>query len=304
MTRRASPTPATPSTVREHWRRVTRRFAAARIAFGHGTGAARDEAAWLVCSALGIAFDDLGATLDRPVEAALARRIDELADRRIASRVPLAYLLKEAWLDGHRFYVDERVIVPRSHIAELLGDGLSPWIESPSSVSRVLDLCTGSGCLAILAALAFPGARVDASDVSDDALSVARINIETYRLQDRIRLVRSDVFGALEGEHYDLIVSNPPYVDARAMRALPEEYRREPPLALAGGEDGLEIVRRIVDDASAHLTQRGILIVELGANRAALEAAYPRLPFIWLDTQAGGDEVFLLNRTDLSRGAR
>jgi len=303
LTRRASPTPATPSTVRDHWRRTTRRFAAARIAFGHGTAAARDEAAWLVCSALGIAFDDLGATLDRPVEAALARRIEELADRRIESRVPLAYLLKEAWLHGHRFYVDERVIVPRSHIAELLGDGLSPWIESPASVGRVLDLCTGSGCLAILAALAFPAARIDASDVSDDALSVARINIETYRLQDRIRLVRSDVFGALAGEHYDLIVSNPPYVDARAMRALPEEYRREPPLALAGGEDGLEIVRQIVDEASTHLTERGILIVELGANRAALEGAYPRLPFIWLDTQAGGDEVFLLNRADLSRRA-
>jgi ribosomal protein L3 glutamine methyltransferase len=303
LTRPKRRAPDAPFTVRDQWRRITRRFAAARLAFGHGTGSARDEAAWLVCSVLGIPFDDLDAALDRSVDGALARRIESLADRRIESRRPLAYLLNEAWLDGHRFYVDERVIVPRSHIAELLNDGLSPWITSPASVKRVLDLCTGSGCLAILAALAFPDARVDASEISEDALSVARINVAAYCLQGRLRLVRSDLFGALTGEHYDLIVSNPPYVDARAMRALPEEYRHEPTLALTGGADGLDVVRRILVEAAGHLTERGLLVVEIGANRQALEAACPRLPFVWLATPAGGQEVFLLHYADLIGGA-
>jgi ribosomal protein L3 glutamine methyltransferase len=291
-----------PSTVRNHWRRVTRRFAAARLAFGHGTHSARDEAAWLVCSVLGIAFDDLDAALDRPVEKAQSRRIEELAGRRIESRVPLAYLLNEAWLDGHRFYVDERAIVPRSHIAELLPEGLAPWL--PSSVDRVLDMCTGSGCLGILAALAFPAARVDAADVSEEALAVARINVDAYRLGDRLRLVRSDLFAMLKGERYDLVLANPPYVDARAMQDLPDEYCHEPRLALTGGTDGLDIVRRILAAAPDHLTERGILIVEIGANRAALEAAYPRLPFVWLATRGGGDLVFLLNSADLIDSAR
>jgi len=301
LTRRASRTSAAPSTVRDHWRRITRRFAAARLVYGHGTGTARDEAAWLVCSVLGIAFDDLDAALPRPVAAAHARRLEEIADRRIALRVPLAYLLKEAWLDGHRFYVDERVIIPRSHIAELLGEGLSPWIESPASVGRVLDLCTGSGCLAILAALAFPASRVDAADLSEHALAVARINVETYGLGDRLSAVQSDLFSALRDARYDVILSNPPYVGAEAMRTLPEEYRHEPGLALAGGADGLDIVRRIIDEAPGHLSERGVLVVEIGANRAALEAAYPRLPLTWLSTASGDDEVFLLCRSDLQR---
>lgn len=288
-----------PSSVRDHWRRITRRFAAARLAFGHGTGAARDEAAWLVCSVLGIDFDDLTAALERPVEATRARRLAELADRRIASRAPLAYLLNEAWLDGRRFYVDERVIVPRSHIAELLGEGLAPWIPARESIRSILDMCTGSGCLAILAALEFPGARVDAADVSADALAVAEINVTAYRLQDQLRLVGSDLFAALSGKRYDLIVANPPYVDANAMRELPDEYRREPALALAGGADGLSVVRRILDAAPDHLTEDGVLIVEIGTHRAALEAAYPRLPFLWPTTQVGDREVFLLHRANL-----
>lgn len=289
-----------PSTVRYHWRRITRRFAAARLAFGHGTSSARDEAAWLVCSVLDIPFDDLDATLDRRVDETSAQRLAELAGRRIDSRTPLAYLLKEAWLDGLRFYVDERVIVPRSHIAELLGDGLAPWIPSPATIGRVLDMCTGSGCLAVLAARAFPKARIDATDVSDDALAVARINRDNHGLGERLRLVHSDLFAALRGERYDLILVNPPYVDARAMRELPAEYRHEPDLSLAGGSDGLDVVRRILDEAPDHLTERGMLVMEIGAHRAALEMAYPSLPFTWLATHAGDEQVFLLHRADLA----
>jgi len=294
---------AAPASVRDWWHRITRRFAAARLAFGHGTSSARDEAAWLVCSVLGIPFDDLEARLDRRVGAAAARRLEAMADRRIASRAPLAYLLQEAWLAGRRFYVDERVIVPRSHIAALLDQGLAPWIGAPAAIGRILDLCAGSGCLAILAALAFPSAQVDASDVSADALAVAAVNRDAYGLRRRVRLVRSDLFAALPGERYDLIVSNPPYVKARAMRTLPAEYRHEPAVALAAGADGLDVVRRILAAAAEHLTERGTLVVEVGANRAALERTYPRLPFVWLDTPGGGDEVFLLHRGDLAAPA-
>ncbi len=248
---------------------------------------------------LDIPFDDLDAALDRPVEQARAQRLEELASLRIDSRVPLAYLLKEAWLDGLQFYVDERVIVPRSHIAELLHDGLAPWTPSRASIGRVLDMCTGSGCLAILAARAFPDARIDASDLSQDALAVARINRDAYGLGDRLRLVHSDLFAALRGERYDLILVNPPYVDAHAMRELPAEYRHEPDLALAGGSDGLDVVRRILVEAPDHLTEHGILIVEIGANRTVLEAAYSRVPFIWLATHSGDEQVFLLHRADI-----
>jgi ribosomal protein L3 glutamine methyltransferase len=249
---------------------------------------------------LGIAFDDLSDALDRPVASALARRLEEIADRRIASRKPLAYLLREAWLAGHRFYVDERAIVPRSHIGELLADGLAPWTGRSYSVRRVLDLCTGSGCLAILAALAFPESRVDAVDISKDALAVAKVNVTDYGLNKRLRLVRSDLFTGLAGERYDLMLVNPPYVDAQAMPRLPSEYRHEPQLALAGGDDGLGIARRVIDAAAGHLVEGGILVVEIGAHRRRLEAVYPRLPFTWLDTRAGGQCVFLLHRADLT----
>ena len=224
----------------------------------------------------------------------------QLIEKRVRTRRPLAYLIKEAWLGDHRFYVDERTVVPRSFIAELLRDRLSPWLARPRELRRALDLCTGSGCLAILLALAFPRARVDASDISRPALSVARRNVQVYRLGGRVRLVRADLFAGLQRGRYDLIVANPPYVETRAMRHLPSEYRREPRLALDGGPDGLEFVRRILLAARDFLRPGGLLFVEIGHNRSRLERAFPRLPFIWPETSAGCDCVFVLGREDLS----
>jgi len=300
LSRPALRAPAAPRDVGEWWRDIARRFSAAGLAYGHGTHNARDEAAWLVCSALGIRFDELDRALDRPVRAADARRLEALARRRIEAREPLAYVLREAWLQDHRFYVDRRAIVPRSHIAEFLPRGLAPWLAG-RKMRRILDLCTGSGCLAILAALAFPRARVDASDLSPGALAVARRNVADYGLGRRLRLVRSDLFAALGTERYDLILSNPPYVTSSSMRALPPEYRHEPRHALAGGRDGFDLVRRIIAGAPDHLADHGALVVEIGAGRRALERAFPRLPFVWLATAAGKDEVFLLRHADLLR---
>ena len=220
-------------------------------------------------------------------------------ERRVRERIPAAYLTREAWLAGHSFYVDERVIVPRSFIAELLGEQLAPWIEDADAVSDALDLCTGSGCLPILAALAFPNARIDAADLSRDALDVAARNVADYGLGERIALIESDLFAALAGRTYDLIVSNPPYVDAESVAALPPEYRAEPALALGSGADGLDAARRILAAAKAHLKPGGLLVMEIGHNRAALEAAFPALPFVWLDTSSGDQFVFLLRREDL-----
>jgi len=271
----------------------------AGVAFGHGTDNALDEAAWLVLHALGLPVHELGPHLEDRVAAQPARAVASLVARRIRTRKPAAYLLREAWLGPHRFYVDERVIVPRSFIAELLRLRLAPWIARPGRVRDVLDLCTGSGCLAILAALAFPAARVDAADLSEAALAVARRNVADYRLAKRVRLVRSDLFDALAGRRYDLIVSNPPYVTAAAMRRLPEEYRREPEVALASGRDGLAHTRRILAQAKAFLAPGGLLAVEIGHNRRALERAFPRLPFAWPEVAAGAGYVFLLHREDL-----
>jgi len=217
--------------------------------------------------------------------------------------LPAAYITNEAWLGDYRFYVDQRVIVPRSHIAELLHEQLSPWIDDPWAVSSVLDLCTGSGCLAILAALAFPEASVDAVDLSPEALAVARRNVDDYCLESRIRLVKSDAFAGIRGQRYDVIISNPPYVNAGAMASLPEEYRREPELALASGEDGLDFTRTILREAALHLNPPGILIVEIGHNRDQLEMAFPETSFTWLDTSAGDQHVFMLRREDLPAGA-
>ena len=286
-------------TLADWLRHAERRFRSARLAYGHGTDNAFDEAAWLLLHAARRPYDDLEAALPLVLSAAQRRRVQSLVEARIRTRKPLAHLLHEAWLGEHRFYVDERVIVPRSHIAELLAGGLAPWTGRPSRVRRTLDMCTGSGCLAILLALAFPRARVDAVDVSAAALSVARRNLRDYRLQDRVRLVRSDLFDALGDARYDLIVANPPYVDARSMRVLPREYRNEPRLALAGGRDGLDFVRRILAGARRHLSGRGVLVVEIGANRKALERALPLTPFTWLETAAGSDQVFLLERDQL-----
>jgi len=260
---------------------TARRLAVARLHYGHGTGNARDEAFWLVLRGLGLPFD---ADLNRPVSD--FHRIESLVRGRIHKRIPLAYLLNEAWLAGVPFYVDRRVIVPRSHIAELLGER---WL--PKRPARVLDLCTGSGCLAVLAAKAFAQARVDASDIAKGALAVARINVRRHRLGKRIRLVRSDLYAALKGQRYDLIVSNPPYVAAPVMGALPREYLHEPRLALAGGAEGIDLVARIIADAPAHLEPGGLLMCEVGDSRRALSRAYPRLPLMW-----PRDEVFVYGR--------
>jgi len=276
-----------------------RRFRRARLAFGHGTGSAYDEAAWLLLHVVKRPYDDLAGALSLALSAPQRRRALALIEKRIATRKPLAHLLREAWLGKHRFYVDKRVIVPRSHIAELLADGLAPWIRSGAQVRSALDMCTGSGCLAVLLALSFRKATVDAVDVSDAALAVAGRNVADYGLKRRVRLIRSDMFAGLGDSRYDLIVANPPYVDARAMSMLPREYRHEPRLALAGGRDGLAFVRRILSDAPRHLFPRGVLVVEIGNNRRTLERAYPMLPFTWLDTSAGGDYVFLLTRARL-----
>lgn len=281
-------------TLEELLRDTARRLRAARLSYGHGTTNARDEAAFLVIRGLGLPFD---AASCKPISAAGRRRVERLLGRRIHERLPVAYLLHEAWLDGEAFYVDRRVIIPRSHIAELLRDRLQPWLSRP--VRRALDLCAGSGCLAVLAAKTFPGARVDAADLSRAALAVARRNIAQHSLRGRIRLVRSDLFDGLRGRRYDLIVSNPPYVTSRSMRALPPEYQHEPRMALAGGSDGLVLVRRILEHAARHLESGGLLVCEVGAGRKALERAYPRVPFTWPETSARAQEVFLLAREDL-----
>jgi ribosomal protein L3 glutamine methyltransferase len=275
------------------------RFRKARLGFGHGTQGARDEAGWLLAHALKIPHERLERSLAQELTAAERRRTLRLIEQRVKSRKPLAYLIREAWLGKLRFFVDERVIVPRSFIAELLRDRLKPWIARPAGVSRVLDLCTGSGCLAVMAALAFPKAKVDATDISRPALQVARRNIRDYRLGRRVKPVHGDLYAGLPPRRYDLILANPPYVTARGMRMLPREYSREPRIALAGGADGLLYVRRILRDAPRFLRPGGLLIVEIGHNRRVLERTYPRTPFHWLETSAGDGFVFLLAREDL-----
>ena len=284
-------------TLRDWLRYAVSAFNRAGLHFGHGSVDAYDEAAYLLLHGLHLPLDRLDPFLDArltgPEKAALA----ELLRRRVADRVPAAYLTREAWLGENRFYVDERVLVPRSFIAEILHDGtLAPWL--PDAVDDALDLCAGSGCLAVLLALAFPEARVDAGELSPEALAVARRNVADYGLQGRVRLVASDLFAELPGATYDLIISNPPYVTAAAMAALPPEYRHEPDLGLAGGGDGLDVVRRILDAAPCHLRPGGLLVLEIGHNRDALEASCPHLPFVWLETSAGDDIVCLLRCED------
>ncbi|MBL0143153.1 MAG: 50S ribosomal protein L3 N(5)-glutamine methyltransferase [Betaproteobacteria bacterium] len=291
--------PAKGVTVRSLVLAAAGRLESAGVSFGHGTTNAVDEAAWLVLHSLGLPVDRLDPYLDVAVDAGRAKAANALVAKRIRTRKPAAYLLNEAWLGPHRFYVDERVIVPRSFIAELLRVRLAPWIADPSRVRSALDLCTGSGCLAILTALAFPKARVDAADLSPDALVVAGTNVEGYRLGKRVHLVQSDLFGSLEGRAYDLIVTNPPYVTAASMRRLPEEYRREPEMALASGADGLAHTRVILAKAGKHLNPGGTLVVEIGHNRKALERAFPKLPFAWPTVAAGTGFVFVLKRESL-----
>jgi ribosomal protein L3 glutamine methyltransferase len=283
--------------LRESARKLTR----ARVSFGHGTTNARDEAAWLALHALNLEFDALDDALDRALAPDEESRVRALIDDRIATRKPAAYLTHEAWLGEHRFYVDERVLVPRSFIAELLREDLAPWVTQANRVRSVLDLCTGCACLAILAALSFPRAAVHATDVSRDALDVARRNIAAYRLGRRVKTARSDLYAGLADRRYDLILSNPPYVTGAAMRRLPAEYRNEPALALAGGEDGLRLVRTIIDEAPQHLEEKGLLVLEVGHNRSGVERAYPSVPFVWAETSGGDDCVLLITREALVR---
>ncbi|WP_301101586.1 50S ribosomal protein L3 N(5)-glutamine methyltransferase [Propionivibrio sp.] len=287
------------STLRDLMRFSVSRFCEAGLFFGHGTDNAWDESAYLLLHTLHLPLDRLEPFMDARLTSDERAAALRMIERRISERLPAAYLTHEAWLGDCRFYVDERVIVPRSHIAELLREQLSPWIDDPWAVGSVLDLCTGSGCLAILAANAFPEARVDAVDLSPGALAVAQRNVDDYRLGSRLRLIECDAFSGITGQRYDLIISNPPYVNAESMAALPEEYRREPRLALASGEDGLDFVRIILREAPGHLNPNGILIVEIGNNQNELELAFPETSFTWLDTSAGDQYVFMLRREDL-----
>jgi ribosomal protein L3 glutamine methyltransferase len=282
--------------------RVERRLKRARVFFGHGTDNARDEAAALVFHAMKLSHDAAPRVLARPATAAQVARIEELVRRRIATRQPLAYLTNEAWFAGLRFYVDERVLVPRSPFAELIERRFAPWID-PARVKRVLDLGTGSGCIALAAAKAFPRARVDAVDIDAGALAVADINRRRLRLTRRVRLIESDHFEALSGESYDIIASNPPYVGSREMRGLPREYGHEPRHALESGRDGLDSVRVILQQAAEHLRPGGLLVVEVGNTERALMRAFPRVPFTWLDFERGGGGVFVLTREQLARAA-
>jgi len=286
-------------TVRDWLRYAVSRFSAGGLAFGHGTTNAFDEAAYLVLHTLRLPLDRLEPFLDARLTHAERQDVLEIVDRRVQQRIPAAYLTHEAWLGDFRFYVDERVIIPRSYIAELLPEGLLPWITDPARIETALDLCTGSGCLAILLAHHFPNADVDAADISSDALAVALRNVSDHGLQGRVNLIRSDLLSNLTEKNYDLIVSNPPYVNAMSMEELPPEYRHEPQLALAGGDDGLDAVRTILARAAEFLNPEGLLVVEVGGNRSAAEAAFPRLPFVWLATPSAEDNVFLLRREDL-----
>lgn len=292
-----------PATVFDYVRRAARLLAKSQVVFAHGTTDPVAEAAFLVGETLGLHPDAIEDAARRRVAKADGAKILDLVELRIRTRKPAAYLLHKIYMRGLPFYVDERTIVPRSFIGEILdehfGDGGGLQLRDPASVRRVLDLCTGSGCLAVLAARAFPNASVDAADLSADALEVARRNVADHGLTGRIRLVQGDLFAPFDGERYDLIMSNPPYVDAAGMAGLPRECEYEPRMAFDGGADGIDLVRRILDGAKAHLNEGGGLLCEVGRCRPALEAAYPRTPFLWLDTEESEGEVFWLEAKDL-----
>ena len=290
------------NTLRDWLRWAVSRFGEAKLHFGHGSDEAYDEAAYLLLHALHLPLDRLEPFLDAQLTQAERASLSQLFTRRIDERVPAAYLTHEAWLGDFRFYVDERVLIPRSFIAELIPDGLEVHIGPAGDVQAALDMCTGSGCLAILLAHAYPKADVDAVDISSAALAVAQRNVSDYALADRINLIRSDLFANLPEKTYDLIISNPPYVTAMAMEELPPEYRHEPVVALAGGDDGLDAVRTILRHAPRFLNPCGTLVVEAGHNRAAAEAVFPRLPFVWMATSGADDCVFVVKREDIVNG--
>lgn len=286
-------------TIRDWLRYAVSQFEASDIFYGHGTDNAYDEAVWLVMSALHLPMDTLNNFFDARITSAERSKLSKLLEQRISSHIPTAYLVKEAWLQGLKFFVDERVLVPRSFIAELLNDDLSPWIEYPELVESAADICSGSGCLGIMLASAFPNAAIDVVDISNDALDVANINIANYGLQDQITAIKSDMFTALKGRKYDVIISNPPYVDAPSMEELPSEYRNEPQIALGSGNDGLDHTHTLLREAGHYLNENGILIVEIGHNRDALQAAYPNIAFNWLEVSSGNEFVFLLTKAQL-----
>lgn len=296
---------ASPSTelltLRDLLRWAISRFQAAGLVFGHGNDNAWDEAAYLLLHSLHLPLDTLEPFLDARLLERERQRCVDVIHERVSSRKPAAYLTGEAWLQGQRFLVDERVIVPRSPIAELLAENLAPWVQDPHAIHQVLDLCTGCGCLAILAAQAFTEASVDASDVSADALTVAQSNIDLYRLQERVDLLRSDLFTRIpEDRRYDLIICNPPYVNTQAMAELPAEYRHEPSLALAGGVDGMDLVRRIISQAARFLAPKGMLVLEVGHEQVHFDEAFPDLEPMWLSTDNASDQILLLRRAQLT----
>jgi ribosomal protein L3 glutamine methyltransferase len=286
-------------TLRDALRFAVTRFNEAGLSYGHGQANAFEEASFLVLRFLKLPLDKLDFFADAYLTHAEINALLQLIDRRVKKRVPAAYLLNEAWLMGYHFYVDESVIIPRSFIGELLRDDLQPWVDDPEAVTDVLDLCTGSGCLAVMAADAFPNAQVDAVDVSPEALEVARRNIAEYNFEDRIRPIESDLFAALPAKRYDVILSNPPYVTDAAMAKLPKEYQHEPKLALAGGADGMTLVKSIVRQARGHLKRGGLLFVEVGDGRPDVERALGDIPMTWLTTSAGDDMVFMARQEEL-----
>ncbi len=287
------------ATVRDWLRWAVSRFNETGLSYGHGTENAWDEAIWLILATLHLPRDTLEPWLDARLTKSERLTLLDKLQQRVVHRLPTAYLVQEAWLGSFRFHVDQRVIVPRSYFAELLENGLAPWIDDAETVGTALDLCTGSACLAILMAHAFPNATVDAIDISADALAVARRNIADYQLGDRVQAIESDLFAAVKGRRYDLILGNPPYVTTEAMEALPPEYRHEPALALAAGADGLDVVRRILAEAREHLNPGGLLAIEVGHNQELVAAAFPKLPMIWLDTEHAEGKIFLVMRDDL-----
>lgn len=286
-------------TLRDLLRFAVSYFNRSDLFLGHGLPTAYDEAALLIMHALYLNADQLDLFMDAMLTYNERDQVLRIIERRAREKIPVAYLTHEAWLGDFNFYVDERVIIPRSFIAELLHDRLSPWVIDPHDINSALDLCTGSGCLAILLAHAFEQAQIDAVDISSDALDVASINIRNYDLMNRINLIHADLFTRLQGKRYDLIISNPPYVNAASMATLPEEYRHEPAIALAGGLDGLDIVHRILREAADHLTENGLLIMEIGHNQAEIEQAFPQLSCTWLEASAGDQFLLMVRRCDL-----
>lgn len=286
-------------TIRDVLRYSVTRMNESGVFFGHGFADAVDEALFLVLRSLHLPVDRADVFLDAFLTHAEINSALQMLDQRVRKRVPTAYLVREAWLQGYKFYIDERAIIPRSFIAELLKDGLSPWVQKPEAVSDVLDLCTGSGCLAIIAADVFDKAQVDAVDISPDALAVAKRNVADYRLAERVRLLQSDLYAELPAKRYDIILCNPPYVTDESMAALPREYQHEPRLALHGGGDGMAVVKRVVRGARSYLKRGGLLFVEVGGGRAAAEQALKDVPLTWLTTSDGDDTVFMARQEEL-----